>query len=81
LLDDWFYQARLRGELEAVARERGFSPLNMNGQAQGIEILARAQIEQFARELAQQFGARVENLEVALPWNRTFEVEVGAKLV
>ena len=81
LLDDWFYQAKLRGELEAVARERGFSPLNMNGQSKGIEKLARVEMEEFARDLATQFGARVENLHVALPWGRTFEIEVGAKLV
>ena len=81
LLDDWYYQANLRAELEHEARARGFSPLNMNGNGPEIEALAREHIETFARDLArEQFGARVENLRVALPWHRTFEVEVGAKL-
>ena len=82
LLDDWYYQANLRAALEHEARQRGFSPLNMNGRGPEIEALARQKIERFARDLArQQFGTRVEKIEVALPWSRTFEVEVGAKLV
>ena len=82
LLDDWYYQANLRAELEHEARERGFSPLNMNGNGQHIEALARASMETFANNLArEQFGANVRNLQVNLPWSRTFEVQVGARLV
>ncbi len=82
LLDDWYYQANLRAELEETARARGFSPLNMNGQGTQIEALARASMETFASELArEQFGANVRDLRVNLPWSRTFEVQVGAKLV
>ena len=80
LVDDWGYQARVRAELERVARARGFSPLSMNGQARGIEEIARVQLGDFAREIAPQFGAKLEKLEVRLPWSRTFEVEVGARL-
>ena len=80
LVDDWGYQARVRAQIEATARERGFSPLNMNGQAKGIEAIARRELREFAGEIAPQFGVKVEKLEVALPWGRTFEVEVGAKL-
>jgi hypothetical protein len=80
LVDDWGYQSRVRAQIEATARERGFSPLNMNGQAAGIEAIAREELREFAGELAPQFGANVEELEVVLPWGRTFEVEVGAKL-
>ena len=82
LLDDWYYQANLRAELEETARARGFSPLNMNGQGAQIEAIAREQIESFAAELArEQFDARVRELKVKLPWHRTFEVQVGARLV
>lgn len=82
LLDDWYYQANLRTELEETARARGFSPLNMNGQGAQIEELARDAMEKFAGELArEQFGADVSELQVNLPWSRTFEVQVGAKLV
>ena len=82
LLDDWYYQANLRAELEHEARQRGFSPLSMNGQGPEIEALARASMETFADELArEQFGAKVRDLKVNLPWSRTFEVQVGARLV
>ena len=82
LLDDWYYQANLRTELEETARARGFSPLNMNGQGAQIEALARVSMEKFAGELArEQFDASVRDLKVNLPWSRTFEVQVGAKLV
>ena len=82
LLDDWYYQANLRAELEHEARQRGFSPLNMNGRGPEIEALARQNMEIFARDLAnEQFGTNVRDLQVNLPWSRTFEVQVGAKLV
>ncbi|RYG65730.1 DUF4127 family protein, partial [bacterium] len=81
LVDDWGYQSRVRGQIEATARERGFSPLNMNGKSVGIEAIAREELREFAGELAPQFGVEVKQLDVALPWGRTFEVEVGAKLV
>ena len=81
LLDDWFYQADLRARLEKEARDSGFSPLSMNGHTSQIEASARREIGNFARTLAsQQFGAKVRELKVALPWGRTFEVAVGAKL-
>jgi hypothetical protein len=81
LVDDWGYQSRVRAQIEATARERGFSPLNMNGKSVGIEAIAREELREFAGEIATQFGVEVQQLDVALPWGRTFEVEVGAKLV
>ena len=81
LLDDWFYQANLRARLEKEARDSGFSPLSMNGHTHQIETSARREITAFARDLARNhFGARVRDLSVTLPWGRTFEVSVGAKL-
>ncbi|MBW3636079.1 MAG: DUF4127 family protein [Armatimonadetes bacterium] len=81
LVDDWGYQSRVRAEVENTAREQGFSPFNMNGQAAGIEDIARRELGNFARQIAPQFDANLEKLDVCLPWGRTFEVEVGAKLV
>ena len=80
LLDDWFYQSNLRAQLEDRARARGLSPLNMGRREPEIERLAAHEMEVFARDLAPQFGARVQDLRVALPWNRTFEIAVGARL-
>ncbi len=81
LLDDWCYQTRVRARVEAMARENGVSPLRMNGNAGPIEALTRRELRSFAHVLASRhFGAEMEKLEVALPWGRTFEVEIGAKL-
>lgn len=81
LVDDWGYQSRVRAHLDSAARQQGFSPFNMNGEAAGIEAIARRELGDFAREIAPQFDADLERLDVCLPWGRTFEVEVGAKLV
>ena len=80
IVDDWFYQARVRAEIESVARDRGFSPLNMNGQTPAIEALARKRLAEFSRDLAAQFGDKLETVQVKLPWGRTFEVEFDAKI-
>jgi hypothetical protein len=80
IVDDWFYQAKVRTDIEKVARDHGFSPLNMNGHTSGIELLAREQLTEFAEELAGQFEAKVDNMVVTLPWGRTFEVEFAAQL-
>ncbi len=80
IVDDWFYQAKVRTDIEKVARESGFSPLNMNGHTSSIELLAREQLTEFAEELAEQFEAKVDNMVVTLPWGRTFEVEFAAEL-
>lgn len=80
-LDDWCYQTKVRSRLDNFARERGISPLSMNGEAGQVEAAARQELNPLAHMLAaRQFDSQLEKIEVTLPWGRTFEVEVGAKL-
>jgi hypothetical protein len=80
-LDDWCYQTKVRSRLDIFARERGISPLSMNGEAGQVEAAARQELNPLAHMLAaRQFDSQLEKIEVTLPWGRTFEVEVGAKL-
>lgn len=82
MLDDWFYQAKVRARVERAARDRGVSPLRMDeGDNEGCESQTRRELQAFAQMLAaRQFDAPLERCEVRLPWRRTFEVDVRAAL-
>ena len=82
LMDDWFYQARIRAHLEKSAREQHLSPLNMGEGYTPIEAQARRELHGYARLMAQrQFGTSLRHWNVSLPWRRTFEVDLHAELV
>jgi len=82
LMDDWFYQARVRAHLEKSAREQHLSPLNMGDGYTPIEAQARRELHGYARLMAQrQFGTSLRHWDVTLPWRRTFEVDLHAELV
>lgn len=82
MLDDWFYQAKVRARVERAARERGVSPLRMDERDnEGCESQTRRELQSFAQMLAaRQFSAPLERCDVRLPWRRTFEVDVRAAL-
>jgi hypothetical protein len=82
LVDDWYYQARVRQRIEKTARELKLSPLRMEAEASDpIESQARRELRGFAHLLAQRhFGAQLQRCEVALPWHRSFEVDLRAEL-
>ncbi len=82
MVDDWFYQAKVRARVERAARERGVSPLRMDERdGQGCQEQARRELQPFAQMLAtRHFDAPLERCEVRLPWRRTFEVDVRAAL-
>ncbi|HVF09751.1 MAG TPA: DUF4127 family protein [Abditibacteriaceae bacterium] len=81
LMDDWFYQARIRAHLEKSARAQQLSPLNMGEGYTPIEAQARRELHGYARLLAQrQFGTTLRDWAVSLPWRRTFEVDLHADL-
>jgi hypothetical protein len=82
LVDDWFYQAKVRSRVERAARERGVSPLRMNERDnERCETQARRELQAFAQMLAaRHFHAPLDKCEVSLPWRRTFEVDVRARL-
>jgi hypothetical protein len=88
LVDDWYYQAQVRGRVEKSAREQGISPLNMNDQngapteaALSVEALTRRELRGFAQLLAKRhFDVGIKNSEITLPWSRTFEADVRIRL-
>jgi len=82
MLDDWFYQAKVRARVERAARERGVSPLRMDERDnEGCEVQTRRELQAFAQMLAaRQFDAPLQRCDVRLPWRRTFEVDVRATL-
>ena len=81
LVDDWFYQSRVRSRIEKTAREQGASPLDLNGNSEAVEAQARRELKGYAQILAQRhFNASLLRCDVALPWRRTFEVDLHAEL-
>jgi hypothetical protein len=81
LVDDWFYQARVRAHIEKTAREIGASPLDLDGSRQAVEAHARRELKGYAQLLAQRhFGSALASCDVSLPWGRTFEVDLRAEL-
>jgi hypothetical protein len=82
LVDDWFYQAKVRARVERAARERGVSPLRMDeSDNEGCETQTRRELSNFAQILAKlHFGAPQSQCQIHLPWRRTFEVDVRARL-
>jgi hypothetical protein len=88
LVDDWYYQAQVRGKVERSAREQGISPLNMNDpvgepteEAATVEALTRRELRGFAQLLAKRhFDVSIRKSDITLPWSRTFEADVRIKL-
>jgi hypothetical protein len=81
LVDDWFYQSRVRAHIEKTAREAGASPLDLNGDGEIVEAQARRELKTYAQILASRhFGSTLARCDVALPWRRTFEVDLRAEL-
>ena len=81
LLDDWFYQSRVRARIEKTARDNGVSPLDLNGGEELVEAQARRELRNYGSMLASRhFKSTLQRCEVSLPWHRTFEVDLRAKL-
>ena len=81
LVDDWFYQARVRARVEKAAREQEISPINMGEKYAPVEAHTRRELRGFAQLLAQRhFGTTLRECAIALPWHRTFEVDVRVQL-
>jgi len=81
LLDDWFYQSRVRARIEKTARDNGISPLDLNGGEELVEAQARRELRNYGSILASRhFKSTLQKCEVCLPWHRTFEVDLRAQL-
>jgi hypothetical protein len=81
ILDDWFYQSRVRARIEKTARDAGASPLDLRDCTEAIEAQARRELRVYARLVAaRHFGSTLEKCDVSLPWQRAFEVDFRAQL-
>ena len=82
LVDDWFYQAKVRAGVERAARDLGVSPLKMNEDDNApVETQTRRELSHFAQLLARRhFDVPLEKCDIVLPWRRTFEVDFRARL-
>jgi hypothetical protein len=81
ILDDWFYQSRVRSRIEKTARDNGASPLDLQDQTETVEAQARRELRVYARLVAaRHFGRTLEKCDVSLPWQRAFEVDFRAEL-
>ncbi|MFD0960490.1 DUF4127 family protein [Paenibacillus chungangensis] len=92
LLDEWAYQAQVRGEINKwIDTELGLNPNHLENQYlivnEKVQLLMKEKFEQVRTVLLQQINrtnrdgigvADFHMKDVRLPWNRTFEVSVVA---
>lgn len=75
LLDDLVYQSQVRSDCRQTIGQLG---LHLTAaESQQIQSTLKTQIEEAARAIG---FPQVPNFEVALPWNRLFEIEIQVKL-
>lgn len=81
LVDDWFYQSRVRAQIDKSARHRGASPLDLGAETEFLEDRAQRELCSYAHLIAQRhFDGSVQRCEVSFPWRRTFEIDFRAQL-
>jgi hypothetical protein len=78
LVDDWGYQRLLRGVIEKELRDQGLDPLNLGEKKEFVEQQIASRLSDWAADLHTRsgWGGALPQLEIHLPWPRTFEVEV-----
>jgi hypothetical protein len=89
LVDDYLYQSVVRQEANSLAVSLGASPLTLGEAKPQVEAFIRKRLKTLGKELFDRYFAgreipgRIEelrSLKVQLPWPRTFEVEVNARI-
>jgi len=91
LVDDFLYQSLVRQEANEWAESLGLSPLFLDRAKSEVEGFVRKRLGKLAKEFFQAHFqdrlvangfriARLRRLEIRLPWPRTFEVEVTARI-
>lgn len=78
LLDDWAYQANVRGALtKEVLIPAGHSNVQLDEMLPTLTKDATERMQAFSMQNLQAFS--LKKIEVSFPWNRMFEVDVKAK--
>jgi len=74
-LDDWAYQANIRGELyDEVVYPGGGNGQYLNEMAPLLEKAGKEKIQRFAEQNITWLNTK--SIEVSFPWNRMFEMEI-----
>ena len=77
-LDDWAYQANIRGELYSeIVYPAGNDGQYLNQLKDRLRQAAAAKLRRFAAE--QLWGMPESNVGVDFPWNRMFEIEIHVR--
>jgi len=81
-LDDWGYQREVRSKIEKELRQRGLDPLNLQAAKSQVESEVAEKLVQWANTLCLCEGwvGYTPELDIRLPWPRTFEVELTTRL-
>ncbi|MDK2816584.1 MAG: hypothetical protein PWR22_1213 [Moorella sp. (in: firmicutes)] len=75
LLDDWGYQANVRGQVDReIIRPYGVDKNNLGPYADRIFTAIREGMDRFARAHLGDF--KIDSLEISFPWNRAFNIGV-----
>ncbi|WP_338825978.1 hypothetical protein MTBGP_26430 [Moorella thermoacetica] len=75
LLDDWGYQANVRGQVDReIIRPYGVDKNNPGAYADRIFTAIRAGMARFARAHLGDF--KIDSLDISFPWNRAFNIGV-----
>ncbi len=78
LLDDWAYQANIRGEIDAtVLGPLGGNYFYLDNLAPRLTAETGQKLQAFAAANFPEFAT--DNLQISYPWNRMFEIDVKLK--
>jgi hypothetical protein len=82
LLDDWGYQADIRFRLAEALRRRGGDPDRLGGHRAWCEEQAQTMLSAAAAAVEPAFPqVRIVVRRVEFPWDRLFEVRIGADVL
>ncbi|MEK7377184.1 MAG: DUF4127 family protein [Candidatus Margulisiibacteriota bacterium] len=74
-VDDLGYQAIVRPEINELLEKRGISKYNVGEKQKEVESIIKEQINNWAHLFFANLELETFNLELTLPWPRTFEID------
>lgn len=74
LLDDWAYQANVRGQVNREITAAGIDRNNLGSDEKKVLMGVKKKLDIFTRERLAEFN--IKGVDVYYPWNRTFDIKV-----